>query len=96
MKTTPAEVGRMLKASEIIPGRIYVIRPPGTSSMFITMWAEQVRDGLISFYSGVASWHVVNRIVGDEILDDRNRLVHVYEYLGTDQVALKGIRDVEP
>lgn len=76
-----SEVGRELKPSELKPGSIVCIAPPGRD-MLLTMHVVEVRETLVIFYSGVIKWHVINLISGDVLKDDQGRIVRVFEYLG--------------
>jgi hypothetical protein len=51
------------------------------------MWVESVDSELVIFAAhgvpGVDTWHVVNRVRDDgQLIDDKGRVVRVYEYLG--------------
>lgn len=86
MPTKGSEVGHELKATDLRPGSIVCIAPPGRDDMLITMHVVEVRsslrgDNLVVFYSGVLKWHVVNLISGDNLKDDQGRIVRVFEYL---------------
>jgi hypothetical protein len=76
------EVGRELKASELKPRTVVIIRPPG-QNVLITMWVKGIDTKLVVFYSGDLRWGVINFIQPDgSIHDDQGRVVRVYEYLG--------------
>lgn len=76
------EIGRELKAHELVPGTVVAIRPPGHNG-FITLWVGSARPTMVEFYSSEMHWTVVNFVRPDgSIVDDQDRVVHVCEYLG--------------
>lgn len=76
------EIGRLLRADELKAGTIVVVDPPDLR-MFVTMHVTEVRDNLVVFYSGILRTHVINLVrPNGEIIDDRGRVVRVFEYLG--------------
>ena len=77
------EIGRPLRADELKPKQIVAIAPPGHPGMLLTMWVEEVRDNLVVFFAGEINVHVINIIRQDgELVDDADRVVRVFEYLG--------------
>lgn len=76
------EIGRELKVSELKPGTVVVIQPPGRKSC-VTMWVQAVDAKHVMFYAGEMHWHVLNFVQPDgTIVDDQQRPVRVFEYLG--------------
>jgi len=77
------DVGRELRPDELRPRSIVVVHPPGSPGVLLTMWVLAANGGYVTFYSGVTNTAVVNRIRGDgKLVDDRDRVVRVFEYLG--------------
>ena len=81
MPESDNEVGRALSITDLKPGQVVVIAPP-QRDILITMWVEFVDETSVSFYSGQFKWHVVNTIKDGRIVDDQDRVVKVFEYLG--------------
>lgn len=79
--TTDDEVGRELTVAELKPHQVVVIAPPGRKFL-ITMWIRFINATNVVFYSDVIKLHVVNYIRNGQIVDDRGRVVRVFEYLG--------------
>jgi hypothetical protein len=78
-----SEIGKPLKVSELREKTVVVIAPPGRKDVAITMWVESISPGHVTFYSGAMNWHVRNFVRGDTLVDDQERTVEVFEYLGT-------------
>lgn len=77
------EIGRPLRADELTARQIVVVQPPDAGGMFFTMHVVEVRDNLVVFYSGILRMHVINLVrPNGELIDDRGRVVRVFEYLG--------------
>jgi ribosomal protein L37E len=74
------EIGRELKASELVPRQVVVITKEGRDS-FITAWVKDVGEVGVSFYAGVLNLYLVAYRKGDEVHDEQARL-HVFEYKG--------------
>jgi hypothetical protein len=79
---TPEEVGRELKADDLKERQVVVIAPPGYN-LICTMWVEHIDAQIVVFWSNILRWHVINfRKPDGTIVDDQNRPVKVFEYLG--------------
>jgi hypothetical protein len=77
------EIGRELLWGDLAPVTIVVVQPPGSREIAFTMWVRAKDDKTIAFHSNVKNWSVINfRGPDDTVVDDRGRLVRVYEYLG--------------
>lgn len=80
--TISDEVGRELKAHELVPRTVVVVKPPDRS-VFVTFWVTRVEPDYVAFYSDDLRWTVLNFVQPDgTITDDRGRQVRVFEYLG--------------
>ena len=76
------EIGRELKASELKPGTVVIVKPPGNKPL-ITVWVRNIDPCVVEFYAGEMRWHILNFIMEDgSIKDDQGRIVRVFEYLG--------------
>jgi hypothetical protein len=78
------EIGRELKAGELVEGTVVVVKPPSspTNAVF-TMWVAETNEKLVVLHSGVLKWSVINVVGPDGCLyDDQGRKVSVFEYLG--------------
>lgn len=76
------EIGRELKASELVPATVVAIQPPEQDA-YLTFWVSEVTADTAMFFAGVANWYVLNFVRPDgTIWDDKGRQVHVFEYLG--------------
>jgi hypothetical protein len=80
MSTT--EIGRELQVADLKPRQIVVIAPPGRDDVRMTMWVEAVGAETVTFFSGAMKWHVINFIRDGGLVDDQDRPVRVFEYLG--------------
>jgi hypothetical protein len=75
------EIGRELKASELTPQKVYVVKPP--NKPYMTLWVLSIDEHLVEFLAGELHWHILNFIQPDgSIHDDQGREVKVFEYLG--------------
>ena len=79
------EIGKAIKGRSVEAGQIVVIAPPDRN-VLMTMRVVQRIDDIIMFRGelpGGAGWMVVNRLRDDgAVVDDRGRVVELYEYLG--------------
>lgn len=76
------EIGRELQVSELKPAMVVVVKPP-EKDIFITVWVRALDAKTVEFYAGEMLWHILNFIMPDgSLVDDKGRVVHVYEYLG--------------
>ncbi len=76
------DIGRELKADELEAATIVVIKSPDRD-FYVTMWVAAIDHDSVTFFSAIANWHVINARQPDgTIVDDQNREVHVFEYLG--------------
>lgn len=79
------EIGRELRASDLKPRTIVVVKPPDPQerNAHMTFWVRAVEPAYVVFYSAVLHWAVINfRGPDDTVVDDQGRQVHVFEYLG--------------
>jgi hypothetical protein len=81
------EIGRELLASDLKPRTIVVIKPPDPSGrdrqIHMTMWVQSVGDRMVVFHSAVLHWSVITfRTAEDGLVDDQDRPVRIFEYLG--------------
>lgn len=84
------EIGRELKPSELKVNTVVVVKPPtperfGSKEFYITVWVTVVdlEGKLVAFTAGVLRNTILNRITDEGIIvDDQDREVKVYEYLG--------------
>jgi hypothetical protein len=77
------EIGRELKASELVPRTVVILEKPGHP--FVTWWVLHVFPDYVVFTSGVLRGYFVAHRTGpdlEEITDDTGRPMKVYEYLG--------------
>lgn len=78
-----SEIGRELKASDLVPHKVVVVQPP-EQNIYATFWVEEVTADSVVFYASARNWIVMNFVRPDgTIWDDKDRQVHVFEYLGT-------------
>lgn len=76
------EVGRELSADELEPMQVVVIQLPNRN-LDVTVWVKHVEDTLVVFYAGEINLHFLGfRLLDGSMVDDRGRLLHVFEYLG--------------
>lgn len=75
------EIGRELAPAELEVRQIVVVAPPG-HDIGLTMWVEAIDADNVVFYSGMARWRVINFIKDGKIVDDQDRTVRVFQYLG--------------
>ena len=73
------EIGRELTIADLMPGRIVVIEQ-APQSFCLTI--AEVDAEFVLFYAGAAHTTVCNLVVDGELLDDKLRVVRVFEYLG--------------
>ena len=79
---TDDEIGRQLKAHDLKERQVVVIEPPGYN-LVCTMWVEHIDADIVVFWSSIFRWHIVNfRKPDGTIVDDQDRQVFVFEYLG--------------
>jgi predicted nucleotidyltransferase len=76
-----SEIGRELTVTDLKVERVVVISPPSINLM-LTMWVEDIDETTVTFFSGVMNWRVINFVKDGTLVDDRGRLVRVFEYLG--------------
>jgi hypothetical protein len=76
------EVGRELAIADLKPQQVVVIQPPHRDNVLITVWVEAVDATAVTFFAGEMKWHIINFIKDGQIVDDRDRVVRVFEYLG--------------
>jgi hypothetical protein len=77
------EIGRELRASDLRPNTVVVVRPPGHDDLSITLWVSAVTQDSVTFFAGDLNWMVINLVRPDgTIVDDKERVVRVFEYLG--------------
>jgi hypothetical protein len=74
------EIGRELKASELVTRQVVVITKEGRDS-FITAWVKDVCSIGVAFYAGELNLYLIAYREGDELHDEQARL-HVFEYKG--------------
>lgn len=79
--TASHEIGRELTADELQINKVVVIKPPG-HNVFITMWVTAIDEHTVVFHSATLRWTVINFRKDGKIVDDQNREVHVFQYLG--------------
>jgi len=77
-----SEVGRELAIADLKPQTVVVIAPPGRDDVLLSMWIEAVDADMVTFFAGEMNWHVIAFIKDGRIVDDRGRVVRVFEYLG--------------
>lgn len=79
------EIGRELRASDLKPRTIVVVKPPDPQerNTHMTFWVRAVEPAYVVFYSAVLHWAVIAFVTPDDTLaDDQDRQVRVFEYLG--------------
>lgn len=80
------EVGRELKASELVAGTVVLVEPPqpAVPGVLFSMWVGEVTPEYVVLFAGAVKMAVINFVVqpGDTLQDDHGRPVHVFEYLG--------------
>lgn len=79
------EIGRELKAEELKPDTVVVVKTPGSGDILMTVWVRLVTTEHVLFMAAGTKPEmlVINRVRPDgTIVDDRGLQVHVFEYLG--------------
>jgi hypothetical protein len=78
------EIVRELISDELTERTVIVMLPPGhDEQLWFTMWVEKLDDVFVWFYSELLRWHVILKRQADgRLIDDRHRVVRVFEYLG--------------
>jgi hypothetical protein len=77
------EIGRELKASELVERTVVVLKRPGSHTA--TYWVFKVQPEYVVFRAGAISMDFIAQRTGpdlEQITDDTGRLLHVHEYLG--------------
>jgi hypothetical protein len=80
------EVGRELKAADLVHDTVVAMVPPGYDDVVITMWVMLVdfQKSLVLFFSGERKLIVAISIQPDgSLIDDQGRVVKVCEWRGT-------------
>jgi hypothetical protein len=75
------EIGRELSPTELNVGMLVVVAPP-QKNVYLTMWVSAIDPKTVVFHASVLNWSVINVVRDDKIFDDKERQVHVFEYLG--------------
>jgi hypothetical protein len=76
------EVGRELKAEELRPKTVVVIKPP-RRNVYLSMWVAAIDAETVLFHSGEMNWTVINfRQPDGSIVDDKGGIVRMFEYMG--------------
>ena len=80
-RMTNNEVGRELLAQELVVKTVVLLTRDGFT--FVTTWVREVSQEYALFWMGETRTVLALRIqVDGTLVDDTNRQVHVYEYLG--------------
>ena len=77
------EIGRELKAHELVAQTVIVLNAEHRPEIFLTAWVEAITPNAVSFFAGLTKIHFIAGIQSDGTLkDDDGRAIKVFEYLG--------------
>jgi hypothetical protein len=78
------EIGRRLRLDELKKKTVVVVAKVGNPNA-VTAWVSEIHEDYVTFYMGVTKTTFIAKRQGDDLVDNVNSTIEVFEFLGVVQ-----------